>query len=855
MVTLMTRSVLHLLCCMVPQAASMRLVGSPLAHQAAKTASATSGSLANLAMHAARRPSAAMGSRLLGMTVPQLKQELLQRGLPVGGRKDELVARLTAEGAFVPAGQPKAPRKKASSASAAAAPKSSGTASTVLARPDGPAVMIVESPAKCATIAKFAGANFIVLACNGHVRSLPSKPNSVRPAENFAMEFELVNGAAQRLKSLGAAIRRARALYLATDPDREGEAIAWHVHEALREKALLPDNVPIHRISFSEITKQAVQAALAAPRRINLPLVRAQQARQAVDYLVGFTLSPVLWRKLPGCRSAGRVQSVALRLIVEREHEVLRFVPREHWHLKLRVAPAAATAAAPGAAPPSLLADLTHLNGTKLEQFDLPDEAAASAAQALLPPAWRVSKVRRSERQSGPQPPYNTASLQQDASRRLGLGVGRVMRLAQKLYEGVRVGGGEPVALITYMRTDGIQMSDDGVAACREYIGQAYGTDEDWLPAAPRTFKTKARNAQESHEAIRPVDFSRSPLSLRGRIEDAELRLYELIWKRALASQMANAINEQLSITLRPAAETAEAETAGASASAQARASGSRVLKPGHRALADLPRAVPPRADAGEGEGEGEGKDEGGGEDEGEGAPTSAEEAEEEGASRGLDPLLAMLAEGDVLDTARVLPAQQWTQPPPRFNEGSLVRHLEALGIGRPSTYATIIKALQERGYVAAVSRQLRPNHNGELVTALLTSPTTALEQYVNTEFTASLESQLDAIAGGDLENVDFLSSWWQVPRSPPRPLALALALAPVPPPPPSSPPPCPRPAPALPPRRPPRARACACVPLALPPRRSSSLRWRPSSRPTRSPSAKRWPRRLNVRRPSTAFH
>ena len=722
----------------------------------------------------------------LSMTVAQLKQELVKRGLPGSGRKDELLSRLVAEGAHVPAGRPNAPKKSAPKAAATRG----DAAISQRARPEGPIVMVVESPAKCATIAKFAGSSCIVLACNGHVRTLPSKPNSVRPAEGFAMDFELVAGAGGVLKNLGAAVRDARALYLATDPDREGEAIAWHVHEALRDRALLPDNVPVHRISFAEITQQAVTNALAAPRRINVPLVRAQQARQAVDYLVGFTLSPVLWRKLPGCRSAGRVQSVALRLVVEREHDVLRFEPREHWHLKLRVGAANARGAAVADKASALEAELTHLNGTKLEQFSLPNEAAASAARAALPAEWRVSRVQRSERSTQPPAPYNTASLQQDASNRLGLPVGRVMRLAQSLYEGVRLGGGEPVALITYMRTDGIQMSEHGVQSARSYIGSTFGSSAEWLPSEPRLFKTKARNAQESHEAIRPVDFSVEPRSLRGLMGDAELRLYELIWRRALASQMANALHEQLAITLVPADDGGGGGGGGSSSSgsigsggssgrtrgsttgragaqqdapaAQARASGSRLLRPGFRQLYEMPRAVPKQAagEALDGEGEEGGEAGGGAPTDGAGEEAEGDEEDEEGA-RGLDPLLASLSEGDVLRTQQVFPAQQWTQPPPRFNEGSLVRHLEALGIGRPSTYASILKALQERGYVTMVGRSLRPNHNGELVTALLTSPSARLEQYVNTSFTARLEARLDAISNGELDATAFLSDWW----------------------------------------------------------------------------------------------
>ena len=510
-------------------------------------------------------------------------------------------------------------------------------------------------------------------------------------------------------------------------------------HAATRARAVrrLRENVPVHRISFSEITEAAVQAALAAPRRVNFPLVRAQQARQAVDYLVGFTLSPVLWRKLPGCRSAGRVQSVALRLIVEREHEILRFEPQEHWSLKVALLPSDGDGGTPMDGPDArdtwhgtrqqpMLAEVTHVDGTKLTQFSLPDEHAVAAMRARLPPSWRVHAVKRSERQTTPPPPYNTASLQQDASRRLGLGVGRVMRLAQSLYEGVALDGAEPVALITYMRTDGIEMSAEGLASARQYVASAFGQGEEWLPPTPRVFKSRTRNAQEAHEAIRPVDFSLDPLSLRGRLADAELRLYELIWRRAVGSQMAAARNELLTITLVPQSETARGSAEGAvmegatepstatatgaepPAAMRARTSGSRQLLPGFRALLELPRAVPKRAaDDADSDDEGmrpvataDGADAGAGTlaNISAGAGRSiADEADSDDAANSLAPLLDSLSEGDTFVTSEVLPKQQFTQPPPRFNEGSLVRHLEELGIGRPSTYASILKALQVR--------------------------------------------------------------------------------------------------------------------------------------------------------------
>ena len=695
----------------------------------------------SIGMSAARRAEPTR-DELGSMTVAQLKTELVRCGLPVSGTKGVLIDRLSGQRSFPSKSSRIASVAERHASSTAGASKGS-TKKMVsgLSSARGPAVMVVESPAKCATIAKFAGADYVVHASYGHVRALPSKPGSVRPTEEFGMSFELVSGANSVLKTLGAALKDARALLLATDPDREGEAIAWHVHEALMERGLLPSHLPVHRITFSEITPKAVQAALAAPRAVDLPLVRAQQARQAVDYLVGFTLSPVLWRKLPGCRSAGRVQSVALRLVTEREHAIARFVPEEHWHLQARLRPEAM-----GSGGGALMAQITHLGGEKLRQFDLPNEAAVSKAVATLPDRWLVSGVKRTSKQSAPPAPYNTASLQQDASRRLGFPVGRVMRLAQSLYEGMPLGGGEPVALITYMRTDGIEMSADGVAAARQYIASAYGKGDEWLPASPREFKRKARNAQEAHEAIRPVDMAITPPSLRGQIPNSELKLYELIWRRAIASQMANALHEQLALTMVPEADNEPL-------AAQARASGSRLVRPGFKVLAQQPSAVPRASESDEEEAE-EASAGGGAEAD---AAAQAESAEE--ADGTLSEALAKFAKGDVLSTEELLPSQHFTEPPARFSEGSLVSHLEQLGIGRPSTYASIIRALQQRGYCTMVSKTLRPQERGQLVTALLTCD--QLEQYVQTDFTARLEAQLDAISAGELEKTPFLADWW----------------------------------------------------------------------------------------------
>ena len=630
---------------------------------------------------------AASRSEFASLTVPQLKKELSERGLPVSGRKDVLLDRLVGAPAAADGtddgGGSRSSRRRSSSSRSRSSSSSSSSGSIISSSSSslddgggsgsGHVVMVVESPAKCKTLAKFCGDDYVVLASNGHIRQLPSKPNSVRPDEGFDMSFDLVPGATGVLRALGQALKGARMLLLATDPDREGEAIAWHLAEALAQKGHLRDGLAVRRISFSEITESAVKAALAAPRDVNLPLVRAQQARQAVDYLVGFTLSPVLWRKLPGCRSAGRVQSVALRLIVEREREIQAFVPREYWRLRASLAPPAEGGDGAGA----LLAEITHVDGARLRQFDVADEDAARATMARMPSAWRVDKVKRTKRQTGPPPPYNTASLQQDASRRLGMGVGRVMRLAQSLYEGVALDGddGESTALITYMRTDGIGMSDDGIEGARAYIAAAFGGGPDVLPPSPRVFKKKARNAQESHEAIRPIAMERTPASLRGKVGDAELRLYELIWRRAVASQMANAVHEQLAITLHPDVTGGADQEAADTPLAEARASGSRVLLEGYKAVYSMPSAVPKRteADADDDEEEDD-EDDGSAPDEPGGTRAEGQGAASEEDAGALNPLLASLAEGDILGTAELLPSQHFTEPPPRFSEGSLVR-------------------------------------------------------------------------------------------------------------------------------------------------------------------------------------
>src|SRR5690348_583572 len=400
-------------------------------------------------------------------------------------------------------------------------------------------VVVVESPAKAKTINKYLGKGYTVLASYGHVRDLPSKDGSVRPDQDFAMSWEVGSKSDKRLQDIVKAVKGATNLYLATDPDREGEAISWHVQEVLRQRKALK-GVDVKRVVFNEVTKAAVQDAFKHPRALDRELVDAYLARRALDYLVGFTLSPVLWRKLPGSRSAGRVQSVALRLICEREAEIEAFQPREYWSVEVEFA---------NAAGERFTARLTHLNGKKLERYDLPNEAAAREAADAIARAtgFAVTEIERKQVRRNPPPPFTTSTLQQEASRKLGMGATRTMRVAQKLYEGVDIGG-ETVGLITYMRTDGVQLSNEAIGQVRELIGSNYGPD--YLPGTPRIYKSAAKNAQEAHEAIRPTDLHRRPEDVAEQLERDELRLYELIWKRTVASQMESAVLDQVAVDI-----------------------------------------------------------------------------------------------------------------------------------------------------------------------------------------------------------------------------------------------------------------------------------------------------------------
>ena len=557
-------------------------------------------------------------------------------------------------------------------------------------------VVVVESPAKARTIEKYLGPDFTVLATYGHVRDLPAKDGSVRPDEDFAMDYAVDPESARRLKPIVEAARKAGRVLLATDPDREGEAISWHVGEYLCGRRGLR-RLDVRRVVFHEVTRDAVIAAVRSPRGIDMDLVNAQQARRALDYLVGFTLSPVLWRKVPGSRSAGRVQSVALRLVVDREMEIEAHRAREYWTV---------SAALETPAGERLAARLAVLDGRKLGKFDLPDEAAAKrAAAAVAARRFAAARVERKQVRRSPAPPFTTSTLQQEASRKLGFGAAHTMRVAQRLYEGVDVGG-ETAGLITYMRTDAVTLSQGAAEAARRAAAERYGADH--APAAPRRYRTKAKNAQEAHEAIRPTDPARAPAGLR--IGADEKRLYELIWRRTIACQMVDARIDRVAVDF----ESPDG-------AAVLRATGSTVAFKGFLAAYE------------------EGRDD-----------AAADDKD--------DNRLPRIAEGDAMTLGAVEPAQHFTEPPPRYSEASLVRRMEEIGIGRPSTYAAIVSVLQDRGYVALERKRFVPEDRGRIVTAFLAN---FFETYVEYDFTARLEDQLDRIANGDVAWKGVLGKFW----------------------------------------------------------------------------------------------
>ncbi|OUJ13074.1 type I DNA topoisomerase [Acetobacter okinawensis] len=561
-------------------------------------------------------------------------------------------------------------------------------------------VVVVESPAKAKTINKYLGDGYTVLASFGHVRDLPPKDGSVLPDDGFSMKWQADERGTKQVAAIIKALKGAKHLYLATDPDREGEAISWHVRAMLEERNALK-GVDVQRVTFNEITKSAIKHAMAHPRELDMPLIEAYLARRALDYLVGFTLSPVLWRKLPGSRSAGRVQSVALRLICEREAEIEVFKPREYWSVT-------ASLLTPASAP--FTARLTHLNGKKLDQFDLGTaEQAEAAKRAVEAEDMSVRSIERRKVRRNPQPPFTTSTLQQEASRKLGMSAQTTMRTAQQLYEGMELGG-ETVGLITYMRTDGVTMAQEAVQAIRGHIGSKIGPD--YVPAQPRHYTSKAKNAQEAHEAIRPTDISRTPESMARYLNNDQRRLYELVWKRAVASQMESATLDQVAVDI-----------AGPSAQTVLRANGSILTFDGFLKLYR------------------EGRDD-------------SEKAAADDDSRMLPPM----HEKDPLKREGVEAEQHFTQPPPRYSEASLVKKMEELGIGRPSTYASILSVLQDRSYVQLENRRFVPEARGRLVTAFLVS---FFERYVDTGFTASLEELLDDISDGQAKWKEVLASFW----------------------------------------------------------------------------------------------
>ena len=561
-------------------------------------------------------------------------------------------------------------------------------------------LVLVESPAKAKTINKYLGKGYEVLASFGHVRDLPAKSGSVDPDADFHMLWEVDPKAQKRLNDIARAVKDADKLILATDPDREGEAISWHVLQVLREKKALKSQ-PIERVVFNAITKQAVTEAMAHPRKIDQALVDAYLARRALDYLVGFTLSPVLWRKLPGARSAGRVQSVALRLVADRELEIEKFVRQEYWSL-------VATLATPR--DETFEARLIGADGKKLQRLDIASGAEAQAfKQALETAVFTVSSVEAKPLKRHPYPPFTTSTLQQEASRKLGFAPAHTMRVAQRLYEGVDIGG-ETIGLITYMRTDGVEMAEEAITAIRRAIETDYG--RNYVPSAPRRYQTKTKNAQEAHEAIRPTDVARSPQDAKRFLDQDQAKLYELIWLRSVASQMESAELERT---------TAEIDANVAGRLLELRATGTVVKFDGFLTLYQ------------------EGRD---------------EDPEDEEARR-----LPQMAAGERLAKKAIAADQHSTEPPPRYSEASLVKRLEELGIGRPSTYASILQVLKDRKYVRLDKRRLYPEDRGRIVVAFLES---FFAKYVEYDFTARLEEQLDLIAEREINWRDVLRDFWR---------------------------------------------------------------------------------------------
>ncbi len=559
-------------------------------------------------------------------------------------------------------------------------------------------VVIVESPSKAKTINKYLGDDFKVLASYGHVRDLPPKDGSVDPDNDFEMIWQNSDRSSKTLKDILAALKGAKTLYLATDPDREGEAISWHIQEILRDKKIL-DKLDVKRVAFNQITKDSIKQAFDEPRTLDNSLVEAYLARRALDYLVGFNLSPILWRKLPGARSAGRVQSVALRLICEREAEIEVFKPEEYWSIETDFLKN------DGKAIP---ARLSVLKGEKLKKFDLNNETSAmTAVDAIKSCDFTVSKIEKKKSRRNPAAPFITSTLQQEASRKLGFGATHTMRVAQQLYEGIDIGG-ETTGLITYMRTDGITLSPEAISSCTNLIKKEFG--DNYAPKSPRIYKSKAKNAQEAHEAIRPTSIARKPENLKNRLTVDQFKLYELIWKRTLASCMESAVLDQVSVDI-----------ADQSQGIECRATGSVVAFDGFLKL-------------------------------------YIEDKDDDNDKEDDNKILPPLSEGESLKLKEVKPNQHFTQAPPRYTEASLVKKMEELGIGRPSTYASILHVLQERTYVSLESKRFIPSDRGRIVTTFLEH---FFPRYVEYDFTADLETSLDEITEGNANWKTILRDFW----------------------------------------------------------------------------------------------
>ncbi len=565
-------------------------------------------------------------------------------------------------------------------------------------------LVIVESPAKAKTLKKYLGSGFEVMASYGHVRDLVPKEGAVDPEHDFAMNYQLIDKNKKHVQAIAKAIKTADALYLATDPDREGEAISWHLKEILDEKGLL-DGKPVYRVAFHEITRKAIQEAIADPRELSGDLINAQQARRALDYLVGFNLSPLLWKKIRRGLSAGRVQSPALRMIVEREEKVQAFEAKEYWTVEADVS----------RKDQIFPIRLIQYESDKVEQFSFTNEDQARAVHNALAAAANgkclVVSVQKKQRRRNPAAPFTTSTLQQEAARKLGFSAQRTMRAAQRLYEGVDIDDEGTVGLISYMRTDSVTLAGEAIEEIREVIGERYG--EENLPNEPKQYVTKAKNAQEAHEAIRPTSAARAPESLEGMLEEDQFRLYSLIWKRTIACQMVPAVYDTVAADFAPGADDSSPH--------RLRANGSVLVHPGFVAVYQ------------------EGSDDAGPDDK--------------------DKILPPLEKDDDVDLIAIRPEQHFTEPPPRYTEASLVKALEEHGIGRPSTYASIISTLRDREYVEMESKRFIPTDVAKIVNKFLTDHFT---QYVDYDFTAKLEDSLDEISRGEKEWVPLMREFWQ---------------------------------------------------------------------------------------------